>query len=253
MNNVNEYVGEVKDNNFGTPMKIINARKQSDIDVQFLDKHGIIKEHTTYNNFKLGQVKNPYDRTIYGVGYLGLGMYKSKTKSGKHITSYETWRTMIMRCYDEGAEKRFPAYYGKITVCEEWHNYQSFARWYEDNFYSIGDGRMHLDKDILNQGNKMYSPENCIFVPQRINEIFHIAARKKSDGLPVGIRIYAPNGKYIASYDGKSVGTYKTVEEAIDAYLKAKKNKILRVAEEYKDVIPKKLYEALLVYKVEVE
>lgn len=33
-------------------MKIIDARKKSDIDVQFLDDHGYIWEHNMYRNFK---------------------------------------------------------------------------------------------------------------------------------------------------------------------------------------------------------
>ena len=33
-------------------MKIVAYRKNSDIDVQFLDKDGYVFEHTTYTNFK---------------------------------------------------------------------------------------------------------------------------------------------------------------------------------------------------------
>ena len=55
--NIKDRLGEVRENNFGTPMKIIKYRKASDLDVQFLDEHRFVKEHITYSRFKLGQVK----------------------------------------------------------------------------------------------------------------------------------------------------------------------------------------------------
>lgn len=46
-------------------------------------------------------------------------------------------------------------------------------------------GRLHVDKDILHPGNKVYSPENCILLPQRINELFFVSSRGTSN-LPQG-------------------------------------------------------------------
>ena len=57
-------------------MKIISARNKSDIDVQFLDEYGYIKRHTLYINFAKGQIKNPYDKNKYGVGYIGVGKHR---------------------------------------------------------------------------------------------------------------------------------------------------------------------------------
>lgn len=59
-------------------MKIIRYGGWEDIDVQFQDDFYYIKEHQTYSNFKKGEVKNPYDRTVFGVGYVGVGKYKTK-------------------------------------------------------------------------------------------------------------------------------------------------------------------------------
>ena len=52
-------------------MKIIRYVNRGEIDVEFQDEHKH-KVTTTYQNFKIGQIKNPYDRTTFGVGYLGL-------------------------------------------------------------------------------------------------------------------------------------------------------------------------------------
>ncbi len=52
-------------------MKIIRYNKSDDIDVMFLDEHSYVAQNVTYLNFKRGQIKNPFDKSIYGIGYLG--------------------------------------------------------------------------------------------------------------------------------------------------------------------------------------
>lgn len=43
----------------------------------------------------------------------------------------------------------------------------------------------HLDKDILVAGNKIYSPETCLFVPNRINSL--LIRGVKTGPLPLGV------------------------------------------------------------------
>ena len=74
----NERLGEIRNNKFGTPMKIIRYGCYNDIDVEFLDENHYIKEHNTYSNFKTGGIKNPYDKTLFGVGYVGVGEHMKK-------------------------------------------------------------------------------------------------------------------------------------------------------------------------------
>ena len=86
-------------------------------------------------------------KLIFSVGYNTKETYKS-TENGKKTKCYQTWQNMLMRCYDEKFHARKPAYIG-CKVCEEWHNFQNFAKWYEENYYEIEGERMYLDKDIL--------------------------------------------------------------------------------------------------------
>ena len=60
---MNNRLGEVRKNNFGTDMKIIRYGTCEDIDVQFLDGNYYVFQHTTYPNFKNGCIKNPYDKS----------------------------------------------------------------------------------------------------------------------------------------------------------------------------------------------
>ncbi len=149
---------------------------------------------------------------------------------------------MLERCYSEKYKEDNKAYYGIATVCEEWKCFQKFAEWYNDNKYEV-DGRLHLDKDILLRGNKIYSPDTCLLVPQRINMLF--VTRPNKNGLPNGVWI-EESGKYSASYNGKKLGRFNSIQDAEEAHYEAKKEAIKKVAKEYQEIIPQKVYEALL-------
>lgn len=228
-------------------MKIIRYRSWDDIDIEFLDEHHYIKKHCTYSNFKNGQVKNPYDKTMCGVGYPGVGKYEIRLSKTQVTKEYECWASMYARCYSDTNKGRHPAYYDICEICEEWHDFQKFGKWFENNKYEC-DGRLHIDKDILYPNSKIYSPKTCILVPQRINMLFLNKPNKR--GLPNGI-IKCSNG-YLAKYDHVDLGICETIEEAYLLYAKQKEKVIKQVADEYKGKIPKKIYDALYNYKADI-
>lgn len=176
-------IGEVKISNQGCKMKIIKYNKYDDIIVEFQDKYKT-KIHTRYDKFKEGSIRNPYYPEVCGIGYVGQGKYKSKSKEGKHTKAYQTWINMLKRCYDPYKLNKSP-HYIDCFVCEEWHNFQNFAEWFYKNYYEIEGQRMELDKDILCKGNKIYSPDTCIIVPKRINILFTKRQDKRGDILLV--------------------------------------------------------------------
>jgi hypothetical protein len=159
------------------------------------------------------------------------------------------------RCYNEKYQEKRPTYLG-CTVDSYFHNFQNFAKWYDENYYEIEGQRMELDKDILIKGNKIYSPETCVFVPQFINSLF-VKSDTKRGGLPLGVHFDKQTKKYRASCNngkGKQVplGRFNSPEDAFQSYKKFKEDVIKKVAEEYKDNIPNVLYEAMINYKVEI-
>lgn len=223
-------------------MKIIKYIDSAKILIEFQDEYKY-KTYTTYGNFKKGSIINLYSKTVCGVGYRGMGKHISHIGI-KNTPIYETWKSMLIRCYSEKDRYLHPAY-AECTVCEEWHNFQNFADWYENNFYDIGDGtRMHIDKDVIVKGNKIYSPETCIILPQRINMIFMEKAKKRDMDLPNAI--YRCVKGYKASYNGKSLGVFKTLESAIEAHDKEMRVHIKQVARDYKDRLPPYIYDVLL-------
>lgn len=251
MGDTEERLGEIRKNNFGTEMKIVEYKDWNNVIVEFQDDYKY-RKRTNYSNFKMGTVKNPYDNTLFGVACLGEGKFKAYHKresDGKVRPTqvYDVWIDMLKRCYYGKGRHKQPTYYGICVVCKEWLNFQVFAQWYEDNKYEV-EGRLHIDKDILCPNCMIYSPETCILIPQRINMLF--MNKPNGRGLPNGIK---RQGKgYLAKYNGEELGIYKTLEKAYKIYSEKKEKTIKRVADEYRDIIPVHVYEALYAYKVDI-
>lgn len=165
---------------------------------------------------------------------------------------------MIQRCYSEKALIKFPNYRG-CTVCEEWHNFQVFGKWFDENYYKVGNERIHLDKDILHKGNKIYSPNTCIFAPERINILF-TKNNAKRGALPIGVNWHIRDNIYEIHMNvcenkkktSKYLGRSNNVIEAFNLYKLKKEMYIRKVADNYKNNIPMKLYDAMYNYVVEI-
>lgn len=249
--NKSEKIGMRNVNYQGMGMEIIDYRWSKDIDVKFDD--GVIVKSARYDKFLDGGIRNSYIPTLYGVGYLGDCKFKVGSRGSKE-PSYESWHAMITRCYSKKTQERQKTY-KDCEVCEEWHNYSNFKKWYDENYYNIDGCKMCLDKDIFSKGNKIYSPENCVFVPSRINLLF-VKNNKNRGDLPIGVK-RSKNGRYVsACLNNESkvqyLGTFDDVETAFDTYKQFKELTIKQVADEYKNKIPQRLYDALYNYKVEI-
>ena len=246
-------------NNFGTLMKIVEYKDARNIIVEFQDDYKA-RVHTEYKHFKKGNVKNPYDKTVCGIGYYGQGKYTARGEDGKHTSVYITWRNMIRRCYDPYELNRFPAYID-CYVCDEWHNFQNFAEWFYKNYYEIENQKMCLDKDILYKGNKIYSPETCVFVPEKINILF-IKSDDTRGEYPIGVTYCKPSNNLKVQCNAFENGKRKQKYlgyfplnrpfQAFYTYKMFKENHIRQVADKYRDLIPIKLYNAMYAYEVEI-
>lgn len=246
-----DRLNETRVNNDGEEMKIIRYGNYDDIDIQFDD--GTVIEHRTYGDFKKGKIKNPFFPSVYGVGFIGVGDYKTTDANGKKTKCQITWKAMMRRCYDSKFHEKHPTY-ENCKVCKEWNNYQVFGKWLDENYYEVGNEKMMLDKDILKKGNKIYSPDTCVFVPQSINKLFTKGDKARGE-YPIGVSKY--RDKFMAQLARGNgleyLGTFSTPEEAFLAYKIAKEAYIKEVAEKYKDKIPCKLYEAMVAYEVEID
>lgn len=254
-----DRTGEENINNFGSKMVITRYKSCKDIDVYFPEYNWTAK-NVQYTAFKKGNIKCPYEPRVYGKGYLGEGRYKA-WENGKHTQCYKTWQHMLERCYDNKYKEKHPTYVD-CEVCNEWHNFQNFAEWYYNNYYDVDDETMCLDKDILNKKNKIYSPNNCIFVPHNINVLF-VKSDKTRGEYPIGVDYHKNTNKFRArcsiydhqtkTYKNKHLGFYDTINEAFKIYKKFKEYYIKKVANYYKGQIPAKLYDTMYNYEVEID
>ena len=250
---MNSKIGEIHKSNEGYKFEIIEYINSSQVIIKLVsDVHNFVKT-TQYSTLKNGEIKNPYHKGLCNIGFIGVGNYTTKINR-KDTIYYKVWKSMIERCYNEKRLEKYPTY-KDCTVCEEWHNFQNFAKWYEENYYEVDGERMHLDKDILIKGNKVYSPETCVFVPERINTLF-VKSNSSRGNLPIGV---CKNGnKYVSFLKGYKqakngyLGMFNTIEDAFYTYKKTKEEYIKQIANEYKVKIPIKLYESMMKYKVEI-
>lgn len=172
------------------------------------------------------------------------------TRKKRDIKSYRVWINTLTRSYSESRHKKQPTYIG-CSVCEEWKEYSNFKRWYDINYK---DG-YQLDKDLLARDNKVYCPEHCRFVPQRINSLILDSKATRGEN-PQGVSFHIGRKKYHAklSKDGKRLhlGYYNTPEEASAAYIEAKEAYVKEVAAEYyaKGLICKDIKDSLMVWTV---
>lgn len=247
-------IGMESKNNFDSIIILSAYRKYNDVDIYF-PEYDWTYFNAHFGMFKNRTVKCPYEPRIFNVGYIGEGIYKSKINK-EHVRSYTTWYKMLQRCYDDMHRYKFTSY-SDCYVCDEWLNYQKFAEWYENNYYEISSGeQMHIDKDILYKGNVIYSPETCIFVPKTINNLILKREINRGD-LPIGVWYDESRNNYKACCcDGhgkiKTIGRYKTVEEAFTSYKDYKEQVIKSIADIYKNEIPLELYNALYDYTVDI-
>lgn len=208
--------------------------------IEFLDEPYHMRDATTYM-IKKGQIKNPFHPSVYGKGYMGDGPYKgSHTIDGVQIKTpeYEAWRGMMKRCYCPKNQERQPSYIG-CTVHPDWHNFQTFAKWYtEQPGYAEG---WDLDKDLLVEGNKVYGPDTCILLPRQINSLVTMVDMLDDRFLPRGVYI-RQNGTYRVELGSlatkRSTVTVKTVEEAIKLRNQNTIERIGEIVDVYSDKIP---------------
>jgi hypothetical protein len=227
-------------------MKIIKYNSWRDIYVQFEDEHKAIV-NSRYDCFRDKCIKNPYDRTLCGIGFLGEAYINKET----NIKSISKWRSMINRCYYEPYLKRERAY-EKCTVCEEWHNYSNFKKWYDENYYIIDGKTVELDKDIKYNNNNVYSPETCLFIPTEINRFLVNATnikQRKHDNLPTGVSLHSINNTYIVQVTHKTK-TFYNIQDAFYYYKRTKEKAIKELAIKYKESIPIHVFNYIYNYEV---
>lgn len=117
---------------------------------------------------------NPYDRTVYNIGYLGEYQNICNFTQEEITILKDKWESMFFRCYSDRYKNLYKTYDDKF-VHHRWHSFENFlkdirmvpqyflAR--EDNFNG-----WDLDKDYY--GSNCYSKESCVFLKHNENTLY---------------------------------------------------------------------------------
>lgn len=131
-------------------------------------------------------------KLLYGVGINDADYRLTLVVGGKTemCPFYRVWCNMLGRCYYKKYHERRPTYVG-CSVCDDWLHFSNFKRWMEQQDWQ---GKQ-LDKDILVEDNKVYSPNTCVFVTSSLN-LFLVDSRRTRGDYPLGVYYHKKRGKF---------------------------------------------------------
>lgn len=182
-------------------------------------------------------------RLVYGVGINDADYVvthrehfyvagKRYAKNTWECPFYSKWTRMLYRCYHKTFKEKHTTYEG-CYVTEEWLTFSNFKSWMETQNWK----GLELDKDILVFNNKVYSPNTCIFVSQRVNKFLNIKKAMENKN-PTGVVWNEVRGKYRAKcsdpFTGKVkiLGEYSDIHKAHNAWFEFKLNVAYKLIED---------------------
>lgn len=175
-----------------------------------------------------------------GINDVDYSVYEYSVVDGKSIRIwscpfYVKWRCMLRRCYSEKYLTNRPTYVGS-TVCENWLSFSNFKNWMSSQDWEDKE----LDKDILIPRNKIYSPDTCVFVSQKVNS-FLTESNSLRGKWPIGVYLDPKSGKFksqcwsLVTGKRKNLGSFSSPEAAHLAWLSFKLEQARFLAEQQTD------------------
>ncbi len=173
-------------------------------------------------------------KLVYGVGIndadyvtqrfetIGCADGKQKQKLVWKCPYYSRWVDILKRCYSDKYQKRRPTY-KDCTVSDEWLTFSNFKTWMSTQDWQ---GKQ-IDKDLLVEGNKVYSPETCVFVSGMVNSFTTDRGAARGEWL-IGVCWNKRDGKFQARCRNpftkklEYLGCFDCEQEAHNAWRKRK-------------------------------
>lgn len=173
-------------------------------------------------------------KLVYGVGINDANYVVVKRETISYVAGkrkmravwrcqyYQAWDNMLKRCYSAELQERQPTYKG-CSVTEDWLTFSNFRAWMETQDW---EGK-HLDKDLLFEGNKVYSPETCVFVTRSVNNFTTDRGAARGEWL-IGVSWDKTSGKFRSqccnpfTKKQEHLGLFDSEQEAHNAWKKRK-------------------------------
>ena len=237
-----EMVGTYIENNAGTKIKVLSYNLDDNTFLLELDNgYKFTKDCITVINKAF---TTPYDLSYGGVGYLG-----EKYVPNDYPVIGNMWHSLLDRVVVRKGRKEFKTY-EDCSVCDRWLCFSNFVDDMLEMWYDC-DEKLEIDKDIKYKGNKVYSPENCLLVPHRINMLFR--GWESGDNHATGVEFIKSGehkGKWKVKPQGRRKGeqdeifrtgvhkNFKNERDAWEYYKNIKRKYVEKVLREYEGVVP---------------
>lgn len=173
---------------------------------------------------------------IYGVGLNDLDRAITRTVGDKRVGCpiYAAWHHMLERCYSEKWHAKYPTYIDCFAK-DGWLKLSKFEEWMLTQDW---EGKQ-LDKDFLSSDNKIYSPETCVFIDQKLNKFLTDRAALRGN-CPLGVSAHKEGGFVVRCwnpFEGKReyLGIFRNPEEAHLVWKKRKHEHALTYADQQTD------------------
>jgi len=172
-------------------------------------------------------------KLVYGVGIndadYAVTKWKTVEVNGKRKKTlawfcpfHRTWRGMLERCYSDKYQDRKPTYKG-CSVIEGWKTFSNFRAWMVNQDWED----KQLDKDLLFEGNKVYSENTCVFVTRGVNNFITDRGNDRGEWL-IGVNWHNGANKFISqccnplTKKQEHLGSFDCEQEAHNEWLRRK-------------------------------
>ena len=176
-NERNDRIGVEFTTNEQYQVIVIDYVSNKKVQVMFLDEHKWTT-WTNWRNLQRGILKNPFHKSVHGVGFLGVNENGEVPKcriNGTITREYIVWNSMLDRCYSG----KYPTY-ENCTVCERWKCYtyfledlpkiQNYKYWKENPQQGIALNKDMYYEDLgINTDCKTYSLLTTRFISKSEN------------------------------------------------------------------------------------
>ena len=170
---------------------------------------------------------------ICGVGVNNADYVTQPKIDGKCVSCpiYQRWVSMIKRCYSIKSKLHRPTYID-CYVCDEWLVFSNFKAWMDKQDWQGKE----LDKDLLVSGNKVYSPDTCVFVDKNTNMFANDHGSSRGNW-PIGVHFHCKRKKFIAQCSNfftkkrENLGYFDCPNAAHMAWKKRKHELALKLAD----------------------
>lgn len=213
-NNSEKYVGKIYKMNQGCSAEIIGYKGTYEVTVRFIETGS--ERVVTTAEILCGTLKDYFYPSSQSIGYVGGKITNQK--------AHDKWITLINSLK------------GKYVLSVEFENFQNFTKWFEKNHVEGWE----LCINRLDKGKKECSSETCCYLPRNLSMLLLPAKGYNID----------KHGRITAKFNNKHLGSFKTKEEAIEKFKKVKKEYIISIINEYKDFLPKEVYNKIMNYEI---